>query len=204
MLDPPAGPPSAAPSTEAPPPRKPRKIFLLVGLVAAAALGVGLFTSVGTTQTTGPPHEGGSVPSFSAPRLNGSGTVVVTAAGDGSPTVLLFFGRWCEQCHTELPPLAAAIRHQSAAGGALAKVRVIGIDSEDTTSAGKGFIRSTGVQFPVAHDPNITITSGDFYFEGDPNAVFVRADGTIEAIVRGVISVDRFTDEERKLIPSGT
>src|ERR1019366_4729610 len=117
-------------------PRKPRKGFLLVGVVLAAALGVGLFTSLGTKKNTGAPHQGGPVPSFSAPRLNGSGTVEVPGdgGGGGTPAVLLFFGDWCSSCHAELPPLAAAVHRQAQAGGSLAKVHVIGVDSEDSQS----------------------------------------------------------------------
>ena len=33
--------------------------------------------------------------------------------------------------------------------------------------------------FPVAYDPDLTITEGDFYFVGDPHSVFVKADGKI-------------------------
>src|ERR1019366_2326206 len=118
--------PSAGPPTEAILPRKPRKAFLVIGLVVAAALSVGLFTSIGTNKSTGPPHQGGPVPSFSAPRLNGSGTVQVPAdgGGGGTPAVLLFFGDWCSSCHAELPPLAAAVHRQAQAGGSLAKVHV--------------------------------------------------------------------------------
>ena len=127
MTDPTAGLPDSDPAGSVPPasgapasapPRKPRKIFLVVGLVLAAALGVGLFTSVGTKKNAGPPQAGGQVPSFSAPRLNGSGTVRVPAdgGGGGTPAVLLFFGEWCTQCHTELPPLAAAVRRQERGG----------------------------------------------------------------------------------------
>ena len=190
---------------EPPARRKPRKIFLLVGVVAATALGIGLFTSIGTTKASGVPHEGGPVPSFSASRVGGSGSVHIPAdgGGGGTPAVLLFFGNWCTVCHTELPPLAAAARHQEAAGGALAKVRVIGVDSLDTAADAKAFIRSSGVDFPVAYDPNVNITNGDFYFEGDPYAVFVNGDGSINAIVPGPISVARFTAQEEKLTPSG-
>lgn len=199
-------PPEAPPT--APPPRKPRKIFLVVGVVVAAALGIGLFTSIGTKDnpTAGPPHDGGRVPSFSAARLNGSGSIQipVDGGGGGTPAVLLFFGNWCQLCHVELPLLAVAARHQEAAGGALARVRVIGVDSEDTVANGKAFIRSSGVEFPVAYDPDVTITSGDFYFDGDPYAVFVRGNGTISAIVDGSLSVAKFTAEEEKLIPSGS
>jgi thiol-disulfide isomerase/thioredoxin len=208
MTDLAAGPPtdpatSATSGASVPPPRKPRKIFLLVGLAAAAALGVGLFTSAGT-KGTGPPHTGGSVPSFTAPRLNGSGNVSVPAdgGGGGTPAVLIFFGAWCSSCKAELPPLAATVRHQDAAGGPLAKVRVIGVDSEDSASIGRAFVTSEGIGFPVARDPGIAILSGDYYFEGDPNTVFVKGDGIISAIVSGPISAAKFSAEEKKLIPS--
>ena len=143
------------------------------------------------------------MPSFSAPRLNGSGTVQVPADGGrrGTPAVLLFFGDWCAICHTELPRLAEAVRHQEAVGGALATVRVIGVDSEDTRQDGMAFVTASGVEFPVARDPGTAITSGDFYFQGDPYAVFVKGDGIISAIVPGPISVARFTAEEEKLKP---
>ena len=68
----------------------------------------------------------------------------------------------------------------------------------------KSCVTASGIRFPVAHDPQIAITSGDFYFDGDPYAVFVKGNGTISAIVPGPISVARFTAEEKKLIPSET
>jgi peroxiredoxin len=196
------------PAPEAPTSRKPRKVFLLAGLVVATALGIGLFTSVGTNaKSSGAPHEGGPLPSFTGTDLNGSGQAVVSSdgIGHGTPGVVLFFGNWCVACHTELPPLAAAVRTQQARGGALAHVKVIGVDSEDTTSSAKAFIHSTGVSFPVAYDPSLNITSGAFYFRGDPNAVFVNADGTINKIVVGdQLSAAGFTADERALIPNGT
>jgi thiol-disulfide isomerase/thioredoxin len=197
---------TAGPPPQAPQPRKPRKIFLVVGLVLAVGLGIGLFTSVGTKKNTGPPQQGGPVPSFSAPRLNGSGTVAVPGdgGGGGTPAVLLFFGNWCHVCHAEMPPLAAAVQRELQAGGTLAKVHVIGVDSEDSQSVGQNFVRVSGIEFPVARDPQIGILSGDFYFDGDPNAVFVRGNGTISAIVSGPISVAKFTAEEKELIPSET
>jgi thiol-disulfide isomerase/thioredoxin len=118
--------------------------------------------------------------------------------------VLLFFGSWCSSCHAELPPLAAAVRRQEDEGGALGKVRVIGVDSEDTKSVGEAFVAQSGIRFPVVRDPALAITSGDFYFDGDPNAVFVKANGTISAIVPGALSVAKLTAEEKKLIPSGS
>jgi peroxiredoxin len=188
------------------PPRKPRKIFLVVGLVLAVALGIGLFTSIGTPKKSGVPQAGDPVPSFTAARVNGSGTVAVRAAGGaaGRPTVLLFFGHWCSICSTELPRLATAVRSQDAAGGPLSRIRVLGVDSEDPLSVARSFVAGSGVTFPVAYDPDVAIMSGKFYFEGDPYAVFVDRDGTIDKIVGSAISTAKFTAYERALIPSGS
>jgi peroxiredoxin len=197
--------PAPASAPEVVPPRKPRKIFLLLGVVVAIGLGIGLFTSVGTNKSSSPPHAGGALPSFSGTDLNGTGQVTVPADGVGNGTagVVLFFGNWCSVCHTELPPLASAVRQQDHAGGALSKLEVIGVDSEDTTANAKHFIQTSKVSFPVAYDPNLTITSGAFYFEGDPHAVFVNANGTINSIVSGPMSAATFIAHEKRLIPSG-
>ena len=206
----PSASPNDAPGGEGAGPRKPRKIFLLVGVVLALALGVFLFTGLGTSQgSTGPPHEGGPVPSFTRQNVGpvGGARVAVPAdgGGNGTPAVLLFFGNWCPSCHQELPPLAAAVRAQEKTRGRLSHIRVIGVDSEDSASSAKLFIQSAGVTFPVAYDPDITVTSGLFSFEGDPYAVFVKGDGTIARIVRGaVLTPSSLTADERALIPSGT
>jgi peroxiredoxin len=184
-----------------PAPRKPRKIFLAVGLVLAVALGIGLFSSVGNKKADQAPKVGGPVPAFSAARINGSGSVSVPSTR-GTPTVILFFGRWCSECHTELPPLAAAVRHQDSAGGALAHIRVVGVDSEDTLAHARGFVKSSGVTFPVVCDPNIEITSGDFFLYSDPNAVFVNGNGVITRIARTALSPSAFIADEKALIPS--
>jgi thiol-disulfide isomerase/thioredoxin len=192
--------------------RKPRKAFLLVGVVVAVVVGVFLFTGLGTSQGStgsGAPHAGGSVPSFTSQNVGpvGGSKVSVSSSGgsSGQPTVLLFFGNWCPSCHQELPPLAAAVRHQDQAGGALAHIRVVGVDSLDKVSGAKSFIHTAGVSFPVAYDPNATVTSGLFYFTGDPYAVFVKGDGTIAKIVPGDgLTPSILTADERALIPSGT
>lgn len=209
------GAPGGAPNGVPGEARGPRKVFLVVGVVIAVVLGIFLFTSLGTSQGSGTgsgstgsaPKVGDRVPSFTASNVGpvGGSAVTVSSHGDGKPTVLLFFGNWCPSCHTELPPLAAAVRSQDQAGGALAGVRVLGVDSLDKVDRAKSFVRSSGVAFPVAYDPNVDITSGLFYFTGDPYAVFVRGNGTIAKIVAGdVLTPSSLTTDERALIPSGT
>ena len=204
-------PPAPEPET-APTVRKPRKRFILVGLGIGIGiiLIVGLTTSFGSNPgTTGRPSQGGPVPSFTRQNLGptGSSQVSVPADGgsDGTPAVLLFFGNWCPSCHQELPPLAAAVQRQERADGALATIRVIGVDSEDSVGSAKSFIKSAGVTFPVAYDPDTTVTSGLFYFRGDPYAVFVKGDGTIQKIVPGAqLTPSSLTADERALMPDAT
>jgi thiol-disulfide isomerase/thioredoxin len=209
-------PPPEAPLPPAPEPeptptvRKPRKRFILIGLGIGIAiiLIVGLTTSIGSNpSTTTRPTEGGPVPSFTRQNLGPAGSSQVSVPADGgsngTPAVLLFFGNWCPSCHQELPPLAAAVKQQNEAGGALAKIRVIGVDSEDSVGSAKSFIQSAGVTFPVAYDPDTTVTSGLFYFRGDPYAVFVQGDGTIDRIVAGAqLTPSSFTADERALLPA--
>ena len=207
--------PGASPDA-VPLPRKPRKRFILIGtgIGLVLVLGVGLFTSFGTGKDSNggagagggsAPGPGDSVPAFTATNIgpSGAGQVGVPAGGgNGTPTVLLFFGAWCPACHAELPPLAAAVRAQDKAGGALSHVRVIGVDSEDKLSAARTFIKGAGVTFPVAYDPDFTITEGDFYFVGDPHSVFVKADGKISQIVPSSLTPASFTADEQALVRS--
>jgi peroxiredoxin len=174
---------------------------------------VGLFTHIGANSggsagsgSGGQPQPGDPVPSFAQSNIGPSGakTVAVSAHSSGGvPMALLFFGNWCPSCHQELPPLAAAVRQQQAESGPLSKVRVVGVDSEDSLSSAHSFIASSGVTFPVAYDPDVSITEGAFYFTGDPHAVFVRADGKIAKVEYGPITPAQFTADERALIPSG-
>jgi thiol-disulfide isomerase/thioredoxin len=206
--------PPDAPGSPAPPAqpavRKPRKRFILIGFGIGVLIIVliGIFTNLGTSQsTTDAPQPNGPVPSFTASNIGPTGParLSVSPGATSAPTVLLFFGAWCPSCHQELPQLTAVVRRQAAAGGSLSHVRVIGVDSEDTAANAKSFIEAAGVTFPVAYDPNLSITEGAFFFDGDPDTVFIRPDGAIAKIVRGDTLDDAsFTADERQLIPNGT
>jgi thiol-disulfide isomerase/thioredoxin len=177
-------------------PQRPRIIFLVIGLVAAAALGVGLFTSLGTGPH-GPPGVGSGAPTFSLPSLEGHGAVGTPAdgGGGGRPAVLVFFASWCAPCRTEIPAIANAYRDQ--AGGH--RVTVIGIDGMDPTGDARAFVRKSGVTFPVAADADYRVTEGLYYFDGDPDTVFINGNGTIARIVRGPVTASELVSWEREL-----
>jgi cytochrome c biogenesis protein CcmG/thiol:disulfide interchange protein DsbE len=195
--------PDGSSSVPGPPPapRRPRKVFLLVGIVLAAALGIGLFTGVGTTASSGgPPQVGSPAPAFTLPRLGGQGTVGTpsTAGGDGRPAVLLFFASWCPPCRAELPALAAAVNRERASASPLAAVPVIGIDTADPNGA--AFVRSAGVTFPVASDADYSVTEHLYGLPGDPYAVAINRSGRIIHIEGGPLSVARLARWQRELL----
>jgi peroxiredoxin len=180
-------------------------VFLLVGVVLAAALAVGLFSTVGGPSAPSLPRAGSPAPGFSLPAVAGGGRVGTPATGDagGRPEVLLFFGNWCAVCHTDTPPLATAVRAQQQAGGPLARIRVIGVDSYDSRGAARSFAADSGVTFPVALDSVAKVTNGLYDFTGDPETVFVDARGTITAVKYGPLSPTAFLSLERKLVATG-
>jgi thiol-disulfide isomerase/thioredoxin len=177
---------------------------VVVAIIAAAvvALGIGLFTSIGTSTASGPPLAGGMAPAFSLSGLNVAGRVGTpkSGGGDGKPIVVLFMGDWCTICHSEIPPLAARVKELQAGHGALGHLEVIGVDSEDTLSDALSFIKSSGVTFPVGDDGAAHVMNGVYGFEGDPYAVFIEGSGRIMSIHPGPLSPARLVALERKLL----
>jgi peroxiredoxin len=175
--------------------------FVMVGAVVVV-LGVGLFTSIGTSTASGPPHAGGTAPTFSLPGLNVTGTVgtPLSGGGDGKPVVLLFMGDWCTICHTEIPPLAAKVDELRSGGGTLSRLAVVGVDSADTLSDAQSFVKASGITFPVGNDASAHVMNGVYGFEGDPYAVFIEGNGTIMTIHPGSLSPSEFVRLARKLL----
>lgn len=173
-----------------------------MGVVLAAALGVGLFSTLGTHGTTAAPQVGGAVPGFSLPRLQGTGTVGVPAdgGGEGHPAILLFFASWCTPCQAEIPELAATYHHQQATHSKLARVALLGVDGNDPTANAVAFVKKSGVSFPVGADRHYDVTSGKFYFTALPEAVMVDGNGTIAAIHYGGLTSTELVHWQRRLL----
>lgn len=177
-------------------------ILLLVAATAVLALGVGLFTSIGTTVTGGPPRAGGPAPPFSLADVTAKGKVGVPEDGGaaGKPLVVLFMGDWCTVCHSELPPLVAKIKALRSGDGALSKLSVIGVDSEDTLADARSLITSTGITFPVGDDGSAHVMNQIYGLQGDPYAVFIEGNGTILAIHPGPLSPSQLVIFGRRLL----
>jgi thiol-disulfide isomerase/thioredoxin len=175
-------------------------VFLFIGLALAVGIGFGLFSTIGTS-SGGPPGPGSAAPSFSLPRLGGAGTVGTPADGGagGRPAVLVFFASWCSPCQTEVPAIETAYRSQQRRGGKLARIALIGVDTADPTSDALAFVHRSRVTFPVGADRDYDVTEGSYYFDGDPDAVFIDGNGTIVHISHGAITASELVHWEEEL-----
>lgn len=173
-----------------------RLVSLAVGIAIAGALAIGLFVGGG----------GGNLPapSFSLPRLGGSGSIglpVRSASGTRLPAVVTFFASWCGPCHPELPALATAVQKLPGVGS---RIAVLGIDGNDDPGSGLAFARSSGVTFPVGKD-SLSVVAPQFDVPGYPATVFVNSEGYVVEVVRGPISVATFrTWAARIELPAAT
>lgn len=182
--------------------RKPRKIFIVLGVALACLLAVFLFRGLTTKPGHAFPSVGTPAPAFSLVSTNGVTHVGTPADGGGSgkSVALLFFGAWCSLCHSELPPLASAVHHQQSGSNPLKNVAVVGVDSIDSPSQAAAFAASSGVTFPVGSDGDARVTSSLYGFTGDPYGVFISGNGKIVAIHRGPLSVRQFLRLEHEAL----
>jgi len=96
---------------------------------------------------------GTSVKTFSLSGLK-SGTVEAPWKSHHA-AVLIFFASFCGPCKSEMPKVAKYLRHHNEGS-----IRVIGIDALDSRGPAEAFVKKSGVTFPIAFDPNGTVTNG--------------------------------------------
>jgi len=106
---------------------------------------------------------------------------------DHHPSVLVFFASWCTVCQPEIPKVATYVSTHNLGG-----VVVLGIDANDTRSAAQAFVKKDRVKFPVAFDPNTTVTAGLFDFGTLPETVFLNAKGVVQSVHFGRIPIAQF------------
>jgi thiol-disulfide isomerase/thioredoxin len=154
---------------------------LVVALVAVvSALTGGKVTSGQKNPLTSSALVGHHIHDFSLDGLNGG--VIKSPWSTGHSSVLVFFASYCGPCQGEMPKIAKYIRTHS-----LSPVDVVAVDAEDKRPAAQAMVKKDGVTFPVAYDPNATITTGLFGFEDVPESVFLSPTGVVKGVYYGAI-----------------
>jgi len=153
-------------------------VIALVGIVSALTGGK---VSLGQKNLlTSSALVGHHIHDFSLDGLNGG--VIKSPWSDGHSSVLVFFASYCGPCQGEMPKIAKYIRTHS-----LTPVDVVAVDAEDKRPAAQAMIKKDDVTFPVAYDPNATVTTGLFGFEDVPESVFLSPRGVVKGVYYGAI-----------------
>ena len=149
------------------------------GVVLAVVLGIGLFTGIGTgsRDSSGEPYDGRTGPRLLGPQHRSAGPqrqVSLPAGGNVQP----HRGPVLRELVRQLPPGAATAGGGRAPTGRGAWGTVTGPRPRSRRPRfgrrnAKSFIKSSGVTFPVAYDPNVSITGARSTSDGDPYTVFV-------------------------------
>jgi peroxiredoxin len=106
-----------------------------------------------------------------SPVLAGSGSQISLSDFAGEPVIINFFAAWSPPCKAETRLLAHFYQLYNRYDG---KVLVIGVDSRDSQAAALRLLRASGVTYPVASDPALTV-AGKYGVPGIPTTYFLNA-----------------------------
>lgn len=104
----------------------------------------------------------------------------------GHVVVVNVWGSWCSPCRAEAPDLARLARQTASRG-----VRFVGVDTRDTTSAAKAFVRNFHVPYPslIDSDGQVMLAfQGLIPISAVPSTVVIDADGRIAAKIVGSVT----------------
>ena len=107
----------------------------------------------------------------------GTGPAVRLDALTGIPTLVNIWGSWCVPCQQEVPYLQAV--YASAAG----RLRVLGVDTEDSTGSALDFAAHAGMHYPSVVDNAGSVLRA--FGTGPPITLLVDTDGRVVFVHRG-------------------
>ena len=151
---------------------------VLAVVIALLAIGA---TSGGTPKHAPAPR----APAFTLAQLGHAGQHISLAQYAGHPLILNFFASWCEPCQRETPLIARFYRSHRRS------VIIVGIDVNDSTSAGLAFARKMGVAYPVASDPSPMSMALSYGVTALPQTFFLNPQHRIVKRVIRAVTLDR-------------
>lgn len=106
------------------------------------------------------------------------GTELVLAEQIGEPLVVNFLASWCANCMEEMAALQA-VNDQG--------VRVIGVNLRESADTVTKIKTDSNSSFPIGLDTTGRVTRA-FKVTNLPGTVVLRADGTVDTVIRGPIT----------------
>ncbi len=157
--------------------------LLIVAVVAALIGGYFAARHNGPASATRVTHQ-----SDGALELTGTDPVtgrhVDLASYRGKPLVINVWGSWCPGCNAEAADLARFARSH-------AKVQVVGIDTQDSSSAAKSFYRKWRWRHPSIADPKGELAA-QLGVQGYPTTFFLNARHQVVTQIVGATNLTGF------------
>ena len=158
-----------------------RALLILVPAIAFLA-----FLGLGTYRKPAAPAPGDPVPAFSAPLLEGNGSLALEDLR-GKPAVINFWASWCAPCEDEAPLLREAFETYGQ------DIHFLGIDIKDARSDALAFVEEHGLDYPSVRDEDQVIYR-DYGLTGQPETFFIDADGILVEHVAGPLEAERMAE----------
>jgi thiol-disulfide isomerase/thioredoxin len=165
--------------------RSPRTAIIAaaVATVAVALLVVGVTVGSGAPA----PRSLGQARNFTLSVLGSPARRLSLESLAGRPVIVNFFASWCSPCQRETPMIARFYRAEDG------RVPIVGIDVNDSTSAGLAFVHKSGVTYAVGVDPLPMKTATAYGLPGLPATFFLNARHTIVKRVFGALTQAELT-----------
>jgi thiol-disulfide isomerase/thioredoxin len=165
--------------------RSPR-VALIIAITVAVAVAL---IVIGATTGSGAPrsHDLGQARNFTLGVVGHPSQHLSLQSMAGDPVIVNFFASWCPPCRKETPMIARFYRARQG------RVRVIGIDVNDSPSKALPFIHASGVTYPVAADPIPMKTALAYGLPGLPATFFLNAQHRIVKRVFGAVTQAELT-----------
>jgi thiol-disulfide isomerase/thioredoxin len=181
--------------------RRKRTALMLGGVVAAAIVGIAVFSG---GQRGGTSVQGTAALEEPAPEVtltDFDGESFSLQSYEGRPVVMNFWASWCPFCVAEMPGFEKVHRAVSE------EVVFLGIDQCESCQGGsrkaaERLARETGVTYRLAEDPNGSVFVA-FGGSSMPTTIFIDADGRVVEHVGGMMSEEQLRDYIARLFGVG-
>ncbi|QQE79991.1 TlpA disulfide reductase family protein [Alicyclobacillus sp. SO9] len=122
-------------------------------------------------------------PSFSLTELDTSKKVSLKSLlAKGHPVILNAFASWCAPCNKEAPELQKLSKQYQG------KVTFVGVDTMDTVSGVKKFVRKHNLTYPVLLDNQENSFGSEYDVIGLPDTYVISSGGKIVIRHEGILS----------------